>query len=54
MPVDDIEFPHQREGELQHGPDVHVLSVVLLVTHKKQTDIHIFVSHTHRQMHVDV
>lgn len=28
--VDDVELPHQREGELHHGADVHVLSVVFL------------------------
>lgn len=33
MLVDDIQLPDQREGELHHGSDVHVLSVVLLKFH---------------------
>lgn len=28
--VDDVQLPHQGEGKLHHGADVHVLSVVLL------------------------
>lgn len=30
MFVDDIELSHQGEGELHHGTDVHVLSVMFL------------------------
>lgn len=33
MLIDDIELPDQRKGELHHGSDVHVLSVMLLKFH---------------------